>query len=140
VHRVECTDAKCTDVVRTFPSASRRPAGPLAPPTRRARLRSRWRSRYGGDRRRSAGAKAQTSGCHKIYSGRQRSGQAATMLPLSKLSGSGRTCQKRAFGVGFADLRLLTDPARSPGVRSHREHGQERPGSISGHQKCLQAV
>jgi len=62
------------------------------------------------------------------------------MLPLSKLSGSGRTCQERAFGVGFADLRLLTDPARSPGVRSYREHGQERPGSISGHQKCLQAV
>ena len=27
---------------------SRRPAGPLAPPPRRARLRSRWRSRYGG--------------------------------------------------------------------------------------------
>jgi hypothetical protein len=34
--------------VQTFCTASRRPAGPLAPPTRRARLRSRWRSRYGG--------------------------------------------------------------------------------------------
>ena len=34
--------------VRTFCTVSRRPAGPHAPPTRRARLRSRWRSRYGG--------------------------------------------------------------------------------------------
>jgi hypothetical protein len=33
--------------VRTFCTFSRRPAGPLAPPPRRARLRSRWRSRYG---------------------------------------------------------------------------------------------
>ena len=34
--------------VRTFCTVSRRPAGPLAPPPRRARLRSRCRSRYGG--------------------------------------------------------------------------------------------
>ena len=34
--------------MRTFCTFSRRPAGPLAPPPRRARLRSRWRSRYGG--------------------------------------------------------------------------------------------
>ena len=44
--------------VQTFCTVSRRPAGPLAPPTRRARRRSRWRSRYGGARRRSAGAKS----------------------------------------------------------------------------------
>jgi len=46
--------------VRTFCTVSRRPAGPLAPPTRRARLRSRLRSRCGGARRRSAGAKGWT--------------------------------------------------------------------------------
>ena len=34
--------------VRTFCTVSRRPAGPLAPPTRRARRCSRWRSRSGG--------------------------------------------------------------------------------------------
>jgi len=34
--------------VRSFCTSSRRPAGPLAPPPRRARLRSRWRSRYVG--------------------------------------------------------------------------------------------
>ena len=34
--------------VRTFCTVSRRPAGPHAPPPRRARLRSRCRSRYGG--------------------------------------------------------------------------------------------
>jgi hypothetical protein len=44
--------------VRTFCTVSRRPGGPLAPPTRRARLRSRWRSRSGlALKRRSAGAK-----------------------------------------------------------------------------------
>ena len=33
---------------------------------------------------------------------------------------------KSAFGVGSADLRLLTEPARRPGVRSYREPGQDR--------------
>ena len=32
---------------------------------------------------------------------------------------------KSAFGVGFADLRLLTEPTHSPGDRSYREPGKE---------------
>jgi hypothetical protein len=48
--------------VQTFCTASRRPAGPLAPPTRRARLRSRWRSRCGGANAGRAGAEITSPG------------------------------------------------------------------------------
>ena len=48
--------------MRTFCTVSRRPAGPLAPPTRRARLRSRWRSRSGGANAGRLARKDETSG------------------------------------------------------------------------------
>ena len=50
--------------VRTFCTVSRRPAGPLAPPTRRARRSSRWRSRYGGANAGRLARRTQTPGRH----------------------------------------------------------------------------
>ena len=59
---------------------------------------------------------------------RSSSTDAASWLPLHHCPGRAEPV-KSAFGVGFADLRLLTEPARSPGVRSYREQGEDRAGS-----------
>jgi len=118
-------DMWCTSPVRNICTSSRRPAGPLAPPTRRARRCSRWRSRSGGAWRRSAGAKA------KRFTGRQRHTAVPRVQLADRLAGFGshreQVCSrtlycparpepvKSAYGVGSADLRLLTEPARSLG-------------------------
>lgn len=49
-------------------------------------------------------------------------GWARSWLPLRHCPGRAEPV-KSACGVGYADLRLLTEPVRSPGVRSYREPG-----------------
>ncbi len=109
--RTFCTSSSSASV-RTFCTSSRRPAGPLAPPTRRARLRSRWRSRYGGASAGWLAQKAETLGVFDAQQARRFS--CGAWCPCSRC----RYCPgraepvKSAFGVGYADLRLLTEPAR----------------------------
>ena len=97
--------------VQNFCTVSRRPAGPLAPPTRRARLRSRWRSRYGGA---NAGRLARKSGSPVpplMYDSHRRSPRGCPCSRCRYCPGRPEPV-KSAFGVGSADLRLLTEPAR----------------------------
>ena len=80
--------------VQSFCTGSRRPHGPLAPPTRRARRSSRWRSRYGGA---NAGRLARKA---KIPRGRSQPGSSRAAAGFDKgtlamahigLTGAGRS-------------------------------------------------
>jgi hypothetical protein len=95
--------------VRTFCTSSRRPAGPLAPPTRRPRLRSR----SGKPPRRPAGAEhrkiqaARRPDVHVLDCG------VSVMAPAPSLSGSPEPV-KSAYGAATRPCcaRLLAEPAR----------------------------
>jgi hypothetical protein len=88
------------------------PAGPLAPPTRRARLRSRWRSHDGGANAGRLARKAETPGRHDIQQSPGFSrGEWCACSRYRYCPGRAEPV-KSAFGVGSADLRLLTEPAR----------------------------
>ena len=101
-------------------------SGPLAPPTRRARLRSRWRSRYGGA---SAGRLARIPWNLGRLDIQQLPGSAAKVeCPCSRCQYCPGRAEpvKSAFGVAMRSsfARLLTEPARHPGVRSYGERGK----------------
>jgi hypothetical protein len=111
--------------VRTFCTSSRRPgraaraadaaASPALPPglpLRRAK-------------RRSAGAKSERSGPpRRTAFTRPQLHSAAGLAPARHCPGRAEPV-KSAYGVGYADLRLLTEPARSPGDRSYQEPGED---------------
>ncbi len=103
--------------VKTFCTVSRRPVGPLAPPPRRARLRSRWRFRYGGA---NAGRQARTAWNpgRLTYSKFHLVG-GTSLLPLPGLS------RGRAEPVKAVCDRRTTAPAELPGERT-REDGLDR--------------
>jgi hypothetical protein len=107
--------------VRTFCTFSGRPIGPLAPPPRRPGRHSRCRSRDG---RANAGRLARKA---------QKRRAAIDVQAFNGIRApGGGPCSRRgivrgraepvksAYGVGFADLRLLTEPAR-PGMWQRSE-------------------
>jgi hypothetical protein len=101
--------------VRTLCTVSRRPAGPLAPPPQRARLRSRWRSRYGGA---NAGRRTRKA----------RGFRAAVDLRLlSKPSRGGCPCSRCGIVQGRAEPvkavcdRRTTAPVKLPSARTRED-------------------
>ena len=81
--------------VRTFYTVSRRPAGPLAPPTRRPARHSRWRSHAGRSQRRSAGAKTKRSGPPRLAAVHPVELYGRVLAPAPALSAAARTRQGR---------------------------------------------
>jgi hypothetical protein len=125
--------------VTIFYAASRRPAGPHAPPPRRARLRSRWRSRYGGANA-SRLARKQKPGrltYSKFYPCRW-----TPLLPLPGLSGAGQNLSRPSVTVGQPPpSRCRDERTREDGLDrtcpdlelgSYREQGQEWSGTDQG--------
>jgi hypothetical protein len=104
----------CPGIVRTFFTSSRRPAGPLAPPTRRPRRSSRWRSHFGGLDSRSAGAKPNILSGPPHRSDVPRADRPSLpgrgWLPAPSLSAAARTRQGRLRRR--LRRRPLTEPAR----------------------------
>jgi hypothetical protein len=121
-HRQGTRTRICADLLYGFKAA---PAGPLAPPTRRARLRSRWRSRCGGDERRSGWReKRKALGPPLTYSCHQGSAGTECLPLLRDCSGSARTRQGRLRRR--LRRRPLTEPAReSRTFSSYRRQGHE---------------
>jgi hypothetical protein len=103
--------------VQTFCTVSRRPAGPLAPPPRRTRLRSRWRSRYGGA---NAGRLARKHGTRAAID-LQKSLGSAVGCPCSRWP----IVQGRSEPVKAVCDRRATAPVELPGERTH-EDGLDR--------------
>jgi hypothetical protein len=109
--------------VRTFCTVSRRPAGPHAPPTQRARLRSRWRSRYGGANAGRLARKAHNAGPLDTASLTCAGG--ASLLPLPGLSVAGQNLSRpsvtagqphpSSWPVNVHAKTTLTEPARPRG-------------------------
>ena len=98
------------------------PTGPLAPPTRRARLRSRWRSRYGGA---SAGRLARRTGDFRAAVDRQQLPGAQPQgvhAPAAELSKAGQNPSRPSVTAGQPQplsclvevhaKTTLTEPAR----------------------------
>ncbi len=85
--------------VRTFCTVSRRPAGPHAPPTRRVRLRSRWRSRYGDANAGRLARKGEDFRAALTYSSYRGTAE-GVMLPLPKLSGAGQNPSRPSVTAG----------------------------------------
>ena len=87
-------------LVRTSCTISRRPAGPLAPPPRRARLRSRWRCRYGGA---NAGRLARRAGDFRAALDRQQLPGAqprGVHAPAAELSKAGQNPSRPSVTAG----------------------------------------
>jgi hypothetical protein len=104
------------------------PAGPLAPPTRRARLRSCLPRPLRQRQRRAAGARRDTVGPGGAVQ-ESDTGSSAGGCPCSRcriVRGRAEPV-KSACGVGFADLRLLTEPAQPRiGLRSKAWDGSSQ--------------
>jgi hypothetical protein len=84
------------------------PAGPLAPPTRCARLRSRWRSRYGGAH---AGRLARKDGC--LWATAVTRVRRRVLAPAAGLS--------RAEPVKAVCGRRAIAPMKLPGERTRED-------------------
>ena len=98
--------AHWTQSVRTLCTTSRRPAGSLAPPTRRTADAPAAAANAGRLAR-----KHKASGRHDIQQLPGSAGNGAP-APAVRIVRVGPEPVKSAFGVGCADLRLLTEPAR----------------------------
>jgi hypothetical protein len=108
--------------VRTFCTVSRRPTGPLAPPTRRARLRSHWRSRYGGANAGWLARKAETFGPPMTYSSYPGVRPRGVHAPAAELSKTGQNPSRPSVTAGQPHppsclvnvhaKTTLTEPAR----------------------------
>jgi hypothetical protein len=102
-------------LVRTFCTVQGGPAGPLAPPTRRARLRSRWRSRTAAPTP-VGWRESRKPGPPLTYSNHQAiSPRGVSMLPLPD-------CPGRAEPVKAVRDRRATASDELPGERT-REDG-----------------
>jgi hypothetical protein len=106
------------DRVRTFCTVSRRPSGPLAPPPRHARLRSRWRSRYGGA---NAGRLARRAGDFRAAVDRREFQRLSCGCPCSRCG----ILQGRTEPVKAVCERRTTAPVEPRGQRT-REDGLDR--------------
>jgi len=103
--------------VRTFCTSSRRPAGPLAPPTRRARLRSRYSGANAGRLARKI-MKPGPPDMQKFHLCRRDA-----LLPLPGLSGAGQNLSRPSVTAGQPHppnclvnvhaKTTLTEPART---------------------------
>jgi hypothetical protein len=124
--------------VRTFCTVSRRPAGPLAPPPRHARLRSRWRSRYGG---------ATPVGWRESMKAGPLDLQRVSSVPVGVPPPAAGIVRDRSEPVKAVCDRRPTAPVElpgqctredgldrtcpGPGIGSYREQGHEWPGTVS---------
>ncbi len=109
-------------LVRTSCTISRRPPGPLAPPPRRARLRSRCRSRYGGANAGRLARKTQNAGPLLTYSSCRAFNRRGVHSPAAELSKAGQNPSRPSVTAGQPHppscvvnahaKTTLTEPAR----------------------------